>query len=351
MRSGTPAAPASGPMSSAHRPIGEQVVVVTGASQGIGRATTLLFASRGASVVAVARNEEALASLAADIAGSGGTAEPVLADVADAAQVVMAAQTAVDRFGRIDTWVNNAAVSVYAEVEALEPDEMERVVAVNLLGVMYGSRAAIPHLRRAGGGTIVNVGSALSDRAVPLQSAYVASKHGVAGFSESLRLELALDRSGIDVVLIMPSSMNTPLFRFARSKVGRQPMPVPPVYDPNVTAEAIVHAAEHGGREIVVGGWGKALTVAQMVSPSLLDRYMLNGARAWRDQLTGRPDDARDNLFEASSGSGSVTGDFGRDAKATSLYTTHVELYPERRRAIKALLVGAVLAAVRRVGR
>jgi short chain dehydrogenase len=197
----------------------------------------------------------------------------------------------------------------------------------------------------------VNVGSALSERAIPLQSAYVASKHGVAGFSEALRLELAEDGSGIDVVLVLPSSMNTPLFGFARSKLGVQPMPVPPVYDPRATAEAIVHAAEHGGREIVVGGWGKMLTLAQWASPSLLDRYMLQGARAWRDQLTQRPDDARDNLFEPSAGPGSVTGEFGRDAKPTSLYTTYVEQHPVRRRALKALLAGAALAAVRRIGR
>ena len=340
-----------GPMSSTRRPIREQVVVITGASQGIGRATAMLLASRGASVVAVARNEEALRSLVAEIEADGGAAEPFAADVADAAQVEGVAQHAVDRFGRIDTWVNNAAVSIYAGVEDLEPDEMERVVTVNLLGLMYGSRAAIPHLRRAGGGTIVNVGSALSDRAIPLQSAYVASKHGVAGFSEALRLELAEEGNGIDVVLIMPSSMNTPLFRFARSKLGVQPMPVPPVYDPRVTAEAIAHAPEHGGREIVVGGWGKLLTVAQWLSPSLLDQYMLQGARAWKQQLTSRPDDARDNLFEASTGPGSVTGDFGRDAKPTSLYTTLFELHPLRKRAATAVVALATLLAVRRVGR
>jgi short-subunit dehydrogenase len=338
-------------MSSTHRPISDQVAVVTGASQGIGRATALLLAAQGASVVAAARNQEALRSLVDEIERDGGTAELVAADVADATQVERVAAHAVDRFGRIDTWINNAGVSVYSAVADLEPEEMERVVRVNLLGVMHGSRAAIPHLRRAGGGTIVNVGSALSDRAIPLQSAYVASKHGVAGFTEALRLEMAAEGSGVDVVLIMPSSMNTPLFGFARSKLGVLPMPVPPVYDPRVVAEAILHAAEHGGREIVVGGWGKLLTIAQWLSPSLLDRYMLSGARAWKEQLTTRRDDARDNLFEASTGPGSVTGDFGRDARQTSVYTTLFELHPARKRAAIAGLLVVALATVRRIGR
>ena len=333
------------------KPLNEQVVVITGASQGIGRETALQMATAGATLVLAARNEEALGELTRQVERVGGTAVAVVTDVAEYDQVERLAQRAIERFGRIDTWVNNAAVSIYATVEQLEPDEMERLIRVNLLGQMFGARAAIPHMKRQGGGTIVNVGSALSDRAVPLQSAYVASKHGVAGFSEALRLEMQHEETGIEVVLIMPSSINTPLFSFARSRMGEQPMPVPPVYEPRVVAEAICHAAEHGGREIVVGGWGKLLTVAQSLSPSLLDRYMLHGARAWKQQKTNRPDDARDNLFEASTGPGATTGQFGEGSKATSLYTKAFELHPQRKRIAAALLLIGAVRLVRRFGR
>ena len=332
-------------------PLGTQVVVITGASQGIGRETALQMGRAGASLVVAARNEEALGTLADEVRALGAEAEAVPTDVADYAQVAALGQRAMDRFGRIDTWVNDAAVSVYATVEQMEAEEIERVIAVNLLGIIYGSKVAASHMRAVGRGRIINVGSALSERAVPLQSAYVASKHGVAGFSEALRLELAREKVDIEVVLILPSSMNTPLFNFARSKMGVQPMPVPPVYQPRTVAEAICHAAEHGGREIVVGGWGKLLVMAQRLSPSLLDRYMLQGSRAFKQQKTKRPDDARDNLFDASTGPGSTTGDFGEGAKQTSLYTTHLELHPERKRMINAALLSGLLAAVRRLGR
>jgi short-subunit dehydrogenase len=333
------------------RPIGDQVVVITGASQGIGRETALHLAVRGASVAIAARNEEALQELATQVERLGGQAEPVVTDVAEFDQVERLAQRAIERFGRIDTWVNNAAVSIYATVEQLEPDEMERLVRVNLLGQIYGSKAAIARMKPRRAGTIINVGSALSERAIPLQSAYVASKHGVRGFSEALRLELIHEDAGIDVVLILPSSINTPLFNFARSKLGVQPMPVPPVYEPRVVAEAICHAAEHGGREIVVGGWGKLLITGQWLSPSLLDRYMLQGGRAFEQQKTKRPDDHRDNLFDASTGPGSTTGQFGEGSKSTSLFTTYMELHPNRKRITAGALMLGALALVRRIGR
>jgi short-subunit dehydrogenase len=332
------------------KPLAEQVVVVTGGSQGIGRTTALMLADRGARVVVAARNQVALDELVAEIERFGGDAVAVVADVSDAAQVDRIGDVATTRFGSVDTWVNNAAVSTYATVEQHTPEEIERVVRVNLLGVMYGSRAAV-RLMRNRGGTIVNIGSALSDRAVPLQAAYVASKHGIAGFSEALRLELMHEKAGIDVVVVMPSSINTPLFTWARSKLGVQPMPIPPVYQPEAVAEAICHAAEHGGREIVIGGWGKLLTIAQWLSPSLLDRYMVQNGRAIKQQETDRPDDRRDNLFEGSTGSGSTTGEFGADAKPESVYTRLFELHPNRKRlAVASLLLGS-LALVRRVGR
>jgi short-subunit dehydrogenase len=332
-------------------PLGEQVVVITGASQGIGRETALEMARRGSSLVLAARNEEALTELATQVDRLGGQAEPVVTDVADYDQVERLGQRAVERFGRIDTWVNNAAVSVYATVDDMTADEIERLVRVNLLGQMFGSKVAVSHMRPRHAGTIINVGSALSERAIPLQSAYVATKHGVQGFSEALRLELQHDRAGIDVVVVLPSSINTPLFNFARSKMGVLPMPVPPVYEPRVVAQAICHAAEHGGREIVAGGWGKLLILAQRLSPTLLDRYMLQDGRSFQQQMTDRPDDRRDNLFEASTGPGATTGAFGQHSKSSSVYTTLFELHPNRKRVALGALLLASLLTVRRIGR
>jgi short-subunit dehydrogenase len=334
-----------------HPPLGEQVVVITGASQGIGRETALEMGRAGASLVLAARNEEALNELKAEVERIGGQAEVVPTDVADFSQVERLGARAVERFGHIDTWVNNAAVSIYATVEDLQPDEMERLVAVNLLGQMFGSKVAVRHMKPRRSGTIINIGSALSERAIPLQAAYVATKHGVQGFSEALRLELQHEEAGIEVVVILPSSINTPLFNFARSKLGVKPMPVPPVYEPRVVARAICHAAAHGGREIVAGGWGKALILAQRLSPSLLDRYMLQDGRSVEQQQTSEPDDRRDNLFEPSTGPGSTTGDFGAGSKASSVYTSLFELHPNAKRVAIGAAILTALTAVRRIGR
>jgi short-subunit dehydrogenase len=332
-------------------PLIDQTVVITGASQGIGRETALEMGRAGASLVLAARNKEALNELATEIERIGGHALAVPTDVAEYDQVERLGHQAVERFGRIDTWVNNAAVSIYATVEELQPDEMERLVRVNLLGQMFGSKVAVQHMKPRRAGMIVNVGSALSERAIPLQSAYVATKHGVQGFSEALRLELQHEDAGIDVVVILPSSINTPLFNFARSKLGVKPMPVPPVYEPRVVAQAICHAAEHGGREIVAGGWGKLLITAQRLSPSLLDRYMVQDGRSIRQQETTEPDDRRDNLFEPSTGPGSTTGDFGEGSKSSSIYTSVFELHPNAKRIALGVAVLTALTAVRRIGR
>jgi short-subunit dehydrogenase len=333
------------------RPLSDQVVVITGASSGIGRETALEFGRAHASVVLAARNAEALEEVGRQIERLGGTAEPVVTDVSRWAEVDALASRAVGRFGRIDTWVNNAAVSEYATVEQMTPTEIERIVHVNLLGQIYGSKAAAARMVRAGEGTIINVGSALSERAIPLQSVYCATKHGVLGFSEALRLELAHDHPGIKVTLVMPSSINTPLFDLARSKMGVKPMPIPPIYEPRVVAEAVLFAAEHPRRTITVGGSGKFMTLLDRLSPELVDWYMLQGDRMWKNQRTDLPDEPGDNLFEPSRGKGATTGSFGEQSKSTSLYTRHLELYPERVRSIAAAATLAILFLVRRLGR
>ncbi len=333
------------------RPIGEQVVVITGASSGIGREAALQFAVRGASLVLAARNADALREVEREVHRLGAQAETVTADVARWEEVERIAAQAVARFGRIDTWVNNAAVTEYAAVEDMTPDEIARIVQVDLLGAIYGMKAALPHLARQGQGAIINVASVEARRAMPLQSAYAAAKHGLAGFTDALRLELAHARLPITVTLIVPATINTPIFVHARSKLGVLPQPIPPVYEPRTAARAIVFAAEHPRREIVVGGAGKLALVLQRISPALLDWLLLRTGIGWRGQESSMPGDQGGILFTPSSGYGSVTGDFGQRSKSVSLYTRYVDEYPARQVALTAVVLLGLLVLLRRIGR
>ena len=323
------------------------VAVVTGASSGIGRATAELLARAGSSVVAAARNERALRDLedqSRDFAGEI-VAHPT--DVSDAEAVWALAATATNRFGRIDSWVNAAAVAMYATVEDTEPEELRRILDVNVVGTANGIRAALPVMERQGGGTIVNIGSVESSRALPLQSAYAASKHAVRGLTDALRAELAHRASPVRLTLVMPSAMNTPFFRHARSKIGVLPQPFPPVYEPESVAEAILHAVRHPVGDVVVGGGGKGLELLQRLSPRLVDLVLSVPAVGRGLQRTEIPDDGRDNLDAPLDEPGQVHGEWGDMARGRSWYTTLIGLHPVPARIAALAGLGAIVAALR----
>ena len=293
------------------RPVGEQVIVITGGSSGIGRATAIAAGRQGAKVVLAGRGADALEAAGVEVETAGGQALTVPTDVAAADQVAELGRRAVARFGRIDTWVNNAAVTAYGTFADSPPDEFRRVVEVNLVGTANGTRVALDHLR-AEGGTIVNVASGLGERAVPLQAAYCASKFGVRGFSESVRVELEHDSVPVRLSVIKPASMDTPLFRHARTRMGVEPRPVPPVYDPELVAEAILYAATHPVRELAVGGASAGLRWFQQLSPRLLDAQLrVAGFRAQQEVDHPKGPEAGDNLEAASAGPGAVRGGYG----------------------------------------
>jgi len=256
-------------------PGGGRAVVVTGASGGVGRATAVAFAARGDRVALLARGREGLAAAADEVQRAGGDALVVSVDTADAKAVDAAAQQVADAFGHIDVWVNNAFAGVFAPFTEITPDEFRRVTEVTYLGCVFGTRAALHHMLPRDRGTIVQVGSALAYRGIPLQSAYCGSKHAIQGFNESLRCELLHAHSGVRTTMVQLPGLNTPQFDWVLNRMPGRPRPVAPVYQPEVAARAIVHAASHARRrEYWVGGSTAATLIANAVAPGVLDRYL-----------------------------------------------------------------------------
>lgn len=322
-------------------------VAITGASSGIGHATALAFARRGCSVAICGRSREALAKVAAEIEAEGGRALAVAADVSRYDDLQRFAAEAVAAFGTIDVWINNASVAEWGLFEQLDPAGIERVIAVDLLGTMYGAHAILPHFRERSAGVIINVASGLAERAVPLLSTYCAAKAGVKGFSDALRMELRAAQSGIDVVMILPASINTPFYSWGRSRLGVRPHPLSVIYPPAAVAEAIVRAARRPQREVYVGAMAKLLSFGQRLSPALTDRYMLFRERMIRQQFSDRPDAGQSNLYDAPNDT-RIEGDYGAETRATSVYTRAFATRPAVRRvAIAAVVLGALAAITR----
>jgi NAD(P)-dependent dehydrogenase (short-subunit alcohol dehydrogenase family) len=323
------------------KPVGRQVVVVFGASSGIGRQAALRFAERGAKVVVSARGERGLDSLVREIRQQGGEALAMPADATDFAQVKRVADVAVERYGTLDTWVHAAAVALYAPFERTTPEEWRRVIDVNLNGQAYGAWAALPHLRREGRGALIHISSVEALRAMPLHSAYAASKHGIKAFTEALRVELQHDRVPISVTNIMPASINTPLFSKARTKIGYKPMGLPPIYTPNIVTKAILHAAENPVREMICGGSGWMIKTGEQLAPHLMDKMLRHAGFAWQRTNERKSEHAPDNLFHPVEGDDRVSGDFTYQTMPKSIWT-----WWERHPSAGNLIAGAALGAL-----
>lgn len=295
------------------------VAVVTGGSAGVGRAAARAFADRGYDVAVLARGEERLEATRQDLEARGVRALALTADVADADAVERAAARTETELGPVDVWVNNAMATVYAFAWQVDPGEYARATAVTYLGTVHGTLAALRRMRPRDHGTIVQVGSALAYRGIPLQAPYCAAKHALKGFTESLRTELLHERSRVHVTMVHLPALNTPQFEWGRTKMPRHPQPVPPIYEPEVAAEAIVYAAEHRRRELLVGGPTVQTVWGERLAPGLLDHYLArNGVDAQQTDEPVAPD-RPDNLDAPAHGEWAAHGRFGDQASDRSL--------------------------------
>lgn len=318
-----------------------RVVAVTGASAGLGRAIARAFAERGSAVGLLARGAERLETAAREIRDRGGRALALPTDVADARAVATAAERIEGELGPVDVWVNNAMVSVFSPVKEMDPADYRRVTEVTYLGCVHGTLAALERMLPRDRGTIVQVGSALAFRAIPLQSAYCAAKHAIKGFTESLRTELLHDDSGVRVTMVHMPALNTPQFNWVKSRLRRRAQPVPPIFQPEVGARAVLYAALHPDRRDLTVGWSSVRAIwGNRIAPGLVDRYL---ARYGYDaQQTDEPESPTraDNLWEPAPGDPGAHGRFDARARRRS---SQLWLAEHRR---LALLLGAGTAGL-----
>jgi NAD(P)-dependent dehydrogenase (short-subunit alcohol dehydrogenase family) len=302
------------------RPLSEQVVVIGGGSYGLGRAIAVAAARRGAKVVVGARTREALDGTLRDVEAAGSQGLVVETDVSDRKQVERLVEAAVDRFHRIDTYIANGMVTVYAEAHRLQDDELRRVFDVNFYGGVYGYWASLPYLRTSRG-TFIQVASALSYRGIPLQAAYCSTKAALRTFFETARVELEKEKAGVDISVILPGAINTPQFDRARQKMGLQPQPVPPIYQPEPFADAVLHCCEKPIRELPVSWGAQKLLWGQKLSPRAGDLILLRNG--WKGQHTDelKPTDSPDNLFEPLPGDPRAHGRFDDRSRGSTAWT------------------------------
>ncbi len=329
-------------MATQQRKLEQQVVVITGASSGIGLVTARRAAERGAKVVLVSRDAEDLTHAVQSIHANGGSAMHVVADVAVFSDVERAAQQAFSEYGRIDTWVNNAGVSIYGRVEEVTLVDAERLFRTNYWGVVNGSLVALPYLKR-NGGTLINIGSVLSDTVVPLQGHYAASKHAVKGFTDTLRIELEEAGAPVSVTLIQPAAIDTPYPHHAKNYMDVEPTHQPPVYAPELVADAILSAAEHPERNVKVGGSAKVFTTMETFAPRLGDKF--KERTSFSGSRSTRPARHADTLHAPRPNDGSERGGYEGHVMESSLYTAAARHSGKWMLGAAALGIGIALAS------
>ncbi len=323
--------------------INEQVVVVFGASSGIGRITALEFARRGAKVCVAARSEEGLKTLVEEIESNGGEAFYVVADAAEFEQVKTVADKTVERYGRLDTWVHSAAAFMFATVELTEPEEYKRLIEVNLLGQIYGAKAALPHLKK-NGGALIHLSSVEAWRGTPYQSAYVSSKHGIKGFLQVLRVELAHEKIPVSVTQILPAAINTPIYDKGANKMPFKPRAVPPYYHPKIVADAILFAAENPTEDLIAGGAGVGVVLAERISPPLAGWFSEKIGFVGQTTDEKSSGDYAGNLFEPISGFDTIEGRFSDEQFNSDPYT-YLKTNPKVKNTL-LVIAGGILGGI-----